>query len=161
MTLDKDNTNCCNTKDDSVSSVVSTSCLVGGHKNKQVQLITIKSLLVPSKLAEIDPSQTYYFCKDADCDVVYFSQSQQFMKQDLKVEVYQKEVADDVPICYCFGWTAKLIEASTNMNEISASITEHIQAGRCGCEVNNPQGSCCLGNINAEIKRIVEERYTL
>lgn len=27
-------------------------------------------------------------------------------------------------------------------------ITIHTKAGRCGCEVNNPEGSCCLGNVN-------------
>lgn len=30
----------------------------------------------------------------------------------------------------------------------------HIKADRCGCEVNNPQGSCCLGNVSAFIKQV-------
>lgn len=28
-----------------------------------------------------------------------------------------------------------------------SSIKTHIKAKRCGCEVNNPQGDCCLGNV--------------
>jgi hypothetical protein len=34
-------------------------------------------------------------------------------------------------------------------------VTEHIRAGRCGCNVNNPQGSCCLGNIQAVVKELL------
>lgn len=28
----------------------------------------------------------------------------------------------------------------------------HFQAGRCGCEVNNPQGACRLGNVNTVVR---------
>jgi len=36
-----------------------------------------------------------------------------------------------------------------------ASITDHIQAKRCGCKVNNPQGSCCLSNIKSFFNPLV------
>jgi len=145
------NANCCNTAESKVDTFDIT-CPVSAQKGKEVKLITLKSLLIPSKLVELDPTENYYFCKDAECDVVYFSQSQSFLKKDLKVRVHQKEEADDVPICYCFDWTAKILRESSDANGIASSISEHTKAGRCGCEVNNPQGSCCLGNVNAYIK---------
>lgn len=149
--MDNNNTNCCTQPN---SNSTTSNCPVNGQQGKAVKLITLKSLLVPSQLAELDPNQDYYFCKDAECDVVYFSQAQRFTKQHLKVKVYQKETSQDVPVCYCFGWTPKQLSALDNANTVSASISEHIKAGRCGCEVNNPQGSCCLGNVTNEIKQL-------
>lgn len=147
-------TNCCSTNTAKNIAKPSTgSCPVSNSKGKAVKLITLKSLLIPSKLATLDPQQDYYFCKDTECDVVYFSEAMRFGKQDLKVSVHQKESEKDVPVCYCFGWTPETIRDATQIDIIPESISAHIKAGRCGCEVNNPQGSCCLGNINAFIKR--------
>lgn len=155
LTTDNLNTNCCTTaKPSDTNTSIVMACPISGQKGKEIKLITLKSLLIPAHLAELDPTQTYYFCKDADCDVVYFSQTQAFTKQHLKVKVHQKEIAKDVPVCYCFDWTPQSIAAAADASTISSSINEHIKAGRCGCEVNNPQGSCCLGNVNAEIKRL-------
>lgn len=33
-------------------------------------------------------------------------------------------------------------------------IRENIRENRCGCEVNNPQGSCCLGNVITYIRKM-------
>jgi len=27
---------------------------------------------------------------------------------------------------------------------------------RCGCEVNNPQGNCCLGNVSLVVEQTIE-----
>jgi hypothetical protein len=37
--------------------------------------------------------------------------------------------------------------AKTARSTASAEIAEHVKAHRCACELRNPQGSCCLGNI--------------
>lgn len=157
--MENNTTSCCTTDNSTVSTSNTsvTTCPASNQMGKEVKLITLKSLLLPSQLANLDLTQTYYFCKDANCDVVYFSQTQQFTKQHLKVKVHQKEIAEDVPVCYCFGWTPQSIAASNDASTISTSISEHIKAGRCGCEVNNPQGSCCLGNVNVEIKRLASK----
>ncbi|OLN33052.1 hypothetical protein DSOL_1163 [Desulfosporosinus metallidurans] len=36
-------------------------------------------------------------------------------------------------------------------------ITAHTKAGRCGCEVNNPEGSCCIGNLKHLLESIAKE----
>jgi hypothetical protein len=35
-----------------------------------------------------------------------------------------------------------------------ARIREHIAAQRCACDVRNPRGACCLGDVMAAAKRI-------
>lgn len=80
---------------------------------------------------------------------------------ELKAPVYQKDGGADVPVCYCFGWTRATIADAAALgeaDEVAPSISAHIKAGRCGCEVNNPQGVCCLGNVIREVqaaKRLV------
>ena len=33
-------------------------------------------------------------------------------------------------------------------------IDAGIQAGQCACDLRNPQGSCCLGNVRGLVKRL-------
>ncbi|SHK58128.1 putative iron-sulfur cluster-binding metallochaperone [Alicyclobacillus hesperidum] len=126
------------------------------HQNgKRVQLITLKALLTPNALPNLNPVLSYAFCLNSDCSVVYFSEGQTFNKDDLKMPVFQKDGAMDVPVCYCFGWTReRIVEAVHNNQNPVQYVTEQVQADRCGCEVNNPQGSCCLGNVTTFVRSI-------
>ncbi|MBB6676244.1 putative iron-sulfur cluster-binding metallochaperone [Cohnella lubricantis] len=125
------------------------------QKGKSIQLITLKAMLQPTALETIHPEMTYNFCNNAFCGVVYFSDEQTFGKDMLKVSVFQKDDALDVPVCYCFGWTReRLIQAVQQNQRPIDHIREQVQANRCGCEVNNPQGACCLGNINTFIRSL-------
>ncbi|UVI33671.1 putative iron-sulfur cluster-binding metallochaperone [Paenibacillus spongiae] len=138
---------------------VNINCPSCGEKGRNVQLITLKSLLKASALETIEPENTYVFCSSPNCSTVYFSgnHSQTFSESDLKVPVYQKNLGFDVPVCYCFGWTReRLIQAAGTDQKPAAQIKVHVQAGRCGCEINNPQGACCLGNVNAFVRGIKE-----
>lgn len=89
---------------------------------------------------------------------------QTFVENDLKVPVYQKNQSPDLTVCYCFNWTReKLLQAVITDPKPADQIKAHFQAGRCGCEVNNPQGTCCLGNVNAfvrDLKRCKQKAYT-
>ncbi|TVQ41896.1 MAG: (2Fe-2S)-binding protein [Gloeocapsa sp. DLM2.Bin57] len=133
-------------------------CPINGEKGKLVQLITLKSLLQPSALEQVNPNTEYFFCLTPDCQVVYFNgKGQTFSIDQIKVPVFQKEQRFDVPVCYCFGWTRERIESEINQTgQTSAeiSIRNHIKAKRCGCEVNNPQGSCCLANVRQVTKSL-------
>jgi hypothetical protein len=112
---------------------------------------------MPQALERLDSQNFYRFCSSASCPIVYFSaEVDTFATDDLKVPVFQKNPGQEVPVCYCFGWTRQRIQQNFEQQEQTsaiAAITAHIRAGRCGCEVNNPQGSCCLGNV----RRIVQE----
>lgn len=133
-----------------VSDAQEQACPVNGTRAKNVPLLTLKALLTPPALARLEPEDAFRFCPDPTCDVVYFSAARTYRRGDLKVPVFQKDQAPGVPVCYCFGHTrADLTHAadSGTAPALDASIRAHVQAGRCGCEVNNPQGSCCLGNV--------------
>ena len=101
----------------------------------------------------------YRFCPAPDCDVVYFDRtaSSVFRKHDLVVRVGRKESEDPIPVCYCFDFTMADLRrdiAAGGETEIPETITAEIAAGRCACEVKNPEGSCCLGNVWSAIKRM-------
>ena len=126
-----------------------------GHK---VDLITVKALLKGSALRLLE-GKDYLFCPDAKCDVVYFDRtaSSVFRKHDLVVRVGRKESEDPIPVCYCFDFTMADLRrdiAAGGETEIPETITAEIAAGRCACEVKNPEGSCCLGNVWSAIKRM-------
>ncbi|TCZ80820.1 (2Fe-2S)-binding protein [Paenibacillus albiflavus] len=142
---------CCQT---SIENPTTTNlCPVCKQKGKSVQLITLKAMLKPAALERIQPELTYVFCGNSSCDVVYFSSVQTFSKDMVKVTVFQKDDAVDVPVCYCFGWTReRLMQADLKSQHPIDHIRDQVQANRCGCDVNNPQGACCLGNVTAFIR---------
>jgi DNA-binding transcriptional MerR regulator len=100
----------------------------------------------------------YRFCADAECDVVYFnSQGMQFATQDVRVPVWQKLPFGTRPVCYCFGESEASIRAefaSSGQSSAVERIREHIAAGRCACEIRNPRGACCLGDVISAVKRV-------
>lgn len=140
------------------TSVSFSACPANGAKGKSVKVITLKSLLNPEALATLQPTVAYRFCASTDCSVVYFSETgQTFTTADLKVPVFQKTSAGDVLVCYCFGWTRQALAQERQQQtspRVLSSIQTHVKAGRCGCEVNNPQGRCCLANV----QRVLVER---
>lgn len=127
------------------------------NKAKNVKLITLKSLLKPSALETLNAKENHYFCSTEDCDVVYFdTNNKKYLVSDIKVAVHQKDGSVTTPICYCFDWTKKKIkqysEEGIPPNPVE-HIRENIKENRCGCEINNPQGSCCLGNVTKFINQ--------
>ncbi len=96
------------------------------------------------------------FCPASGCDVVYFDTHDRsvFTRTDLTVRVGLKERDHPIPLCYCFGYSlADIVQdlAERGTTNIPAVISAEIKAGRCACEVRNPQGSCCLGNVTASV----------
>lgn len=133
-------------------------CPLTGTPGKKVDGATIKSMLSIS-LRRVKDVQ-YYFCRDSDCNVVYFSEDGQqfFYVNDIRERVYQKEPDNpDVPICYCFRHTPNDIRLqleATGKADIIADIEAGIQAGQCACDWRNPQGDCCLGNVRQLVKHL-------
>lgn len=136
-------------------------CPTCDRKGKKVGTITLKAILDVSLLALRDVS--YLFCRTAECEVVYFAADgkQSFTKHQLRVLVHQKEPADEtVLVCYCFRHSPATIRAelmTTGHSTVIEEINGGINAGQCACEVRNPQGSCCLGNVSRVVKQIEQE----
>ena len=56
----------------------------------------------------------------------------------------------DTPVCYCFAFSAQDIVEDAQAHEtprIPLEIRDKIRAGLCACEVKNPRGTCCLGDV--------------
>src|SRR5260370_26773328 len=126
-------------------------CPVNGARSKHVDMLTVKSLVRRLPLGM--PVTEYYFCDASDCEVVYFaldSDAPRFRREDLVVRVGAKEKAGSIPVCYCFGFTREDIEneiAETGRSTVADRIKTEVNAGKCACEVKNPSGKCCLGDV--------------
>lgn len=130
------------------------SCPTCGHPGREIQRITLKALLRPEALARLGPEE-HRFCATADCPVVYFQDAEGFRREDLLVPVFQKEAEGGRTVCYCFGISEDEIRREVETFGFSASahrIKMLVRSGRCACEVRNPQGTCCLGNVIALVR---------
>ncbi len=121
-----------------------------------VQGQTVKALLSVSlrEVRDVD----YLFCRTQTCPVVYFSRDgeQTFTVEQVRERVYQKEPdAAEVLVCYCFRHTVGEIRTATPEDRAALvdDINTGIDAGQCACDLRNPQGSCCLGNVRGLIKQ--------
>ncbi len=119
-------------------------------------MLTVRSLVRHLPLGM--PLTQYYFCEARDCDVVYFaldSQAPIFRRGDLLVRVGAKAGADPIQICYCFGFTRQDIEneiTKTGQSTVADRIAAEVKAGNCACEVKNPSGKCCLGDVTRVVR---------
>lgn len=126
---------------------------------RPVETLTLKALLRPNTLARLEVASAYFFCSAPTCDVVYFTAggASVYHKANLEVRVGLKEKDDPIPLCYCFGHTRASVREEierTGSSSAPASIASHIKAGRCGCDVNNPSGACCLGEVRKAVKEM-------
>ena len=113
-------------------------------------------------LEAVCENSAYHFCRTSDCPVVYFdAQGHFFIEAHLRERVHQKhpETAD-VFVCYCYRHTPGSIRTELTQRgetDVVARITAGTKAGTCACEIRNPQGSCCLGNVGKVVKLITAE----
>lgn len=103
----------------------------------------------------------YRFCPNPNCEVAYFDpRGAHFTLDDLRELVTVKTQADARPICYCFGFTEGCARKEIEKNgstTIPAEISSLIKAGMCACEIRNPAGVCCLGEVNRTVTRLAAE----
>lgn len=133
------------------------TCPHCGQAGKVVQGQTVKALLTVSLRAMCEVE--YRFCQTPSCPVVYFASDgqQTFTLDQVRGPIYQKAQAADVtPLCYCFGYTVGAVRAMTRTQRAAVidDINAGIQAGQCACDLRNPQGSCCLGNVREVIGQL-------
>lgn len=127
-------------------------------KGKPVEGQTVKSMLSVS-LRLVKDTQ-YLFCRTESCPVAYFevNGAQFFTQSQIRERIFQKEPkAEDIKICYCFEHTlGEILDASVEKrNAILDDINNGIKVGQCACDLRNPQGSCCLGNVRTVIKKLL------
>lgn len=147
---------CCGGPVDTASRFACSACQT---KGAPVDELTVKAVLTEAALQRFEPG-AHRFCPDAACQVVYFdTANRMFTSSDCRVPVWQKEPPGRRLICYCFGENEADISAEieqTGSSKAVERVRAHIAAGRCACEVRNPKGTCCLGDLALAVKRIAE-----
>lgn len=121
-----------------------------GEKGKPVSLATVGAMAKTEVEAVKLSAQEYKLCRNRDCPLVYYASEGRLEKSDLRVPINFKERNYEGPVCYCFNHTFASIKAEIQAKGHStaqAMITQEVRAGRCACEVKNPAGGCCLGDV--------------
>jgi hypothetical protein len=127
-------------------------CGVVGHEVGRETVGAMVSLEVP---AAVLARPRFRFCKTPTCAVVYYADNVVVERALVRVPVHVKDPGIDVPLCYCFGHTRRSIAeeiATTGSSTASSSIAREIKAGHCACELKNPSGRCCLGDVRRAVK---------
>ncbi len=132
-------------------------CPLCGKAAKGVLVKTLEHLLTDDVKAKLDSLEDFHYCKTPTCEAVYF-RGDEVLKQDaLTVTVGLKEGAGPATVCYCFGWTKEKIRDEIEATGKTTAI-EDIEAKMgnpgCSCEILNPSGQCCLGDVSKAIKEI-------
>lgn len=138
-------------------SQITRTCPECAARTVHVDLSTVKALLTTAALARLN-LHAFRFCASAACEVVYVSDAGQvFRVEDLRVPVWQKLPPGRGIVCYCFGENEGDMQREIDEHGHTLAVERvrsHIANRRCACEVRNPRGACCLGDVIAAIERL-------
>lgn len=145
---------CCSVAPEGGAKEALCSCC--GQKGKRVSSITVAALVLGPLKSEVREGD-YILCLNPGCAQVYTGSdgARSFVKSDLAVRVGYKEQDGPHLVCYCFDHSVEEVEAelrASGRTTIPERIKAEVKAGRCACDVKNPQGTCCLGNVNRAMK---------
>lgn len=144
------------------ATLLAAACLGCRGGGRTVEHRTMLQTLKPDRFERL-ANLEFNFCQDSSCPIVYYSTdgTVEFTTNDLREKVGLKMQGDpSARVCYCFGYTEGMITdelKATGQTTIPKKITELTKTGMCACEVRNPAGVCCLGNVNKVVKRLSEE----
>ena len=92
---------------------------------------------------------------------MYFGDAgDRFGTGDIRVPVWHTQGPGSRLLCYCFGETEAVIRQELIQRgraDVVDRIREHIAAERCACDIRNPRGACCLGDVIAAVTGIAAE----
>lgn len=135
-------------------------CPQCNRAGRPVSTLTLKHQVRTEFLTAVNHG-AFYFCGTPECQVVYFSVGGLTLtKNNVRRPVTQKD-AEHAPVCYCFGFTPEMVRAeiaASGKSTVVERIATEMKADLCACEIRNPQGSCCLGNVKAAVKAALAAR---
>lgn len=106
----------------------------------------------------VAPKQRFRLCRSLECEVVYHGDLGAVLGVgDLHLVPGFKTVSEQGLVCYCFLHSRAEIEQelrATGESTVPARIQKEIKMGHCACEVRNPAGRCCLGEVNEAVGAI-------
>jgi hypothetical protein len=128
-------------------------CPASGFEGKPVDWTTVAALTIGT----VPPRQDFRLCRDPECEVVYYGSGGAVLRTgDIHVRPGFKTGSDGL-VCYCFSHREADIArelAERGTTGIFDSIKREVQTGNCACEVRNPSGKCCLGEVRETIQRL-------
>ncbi|MEO7659122.1 MAG: hypothetical protein ABIV48_05865 [Pyrinomonadaceae bacterium] len=147
---------CCSNGVVVASESILSACQICGNAGRIVTKQTVVHQVKSEKLSSVGDAE-YRFCESVDCDIVYFSpDGNLFTTEDVRESVTSKTKGDDRPLCYCFGFTEGYVRkeiSRTGVSNVPSQVSQFIKEKMCACEIRNPCGVCCLGEINRTVKR--------
>jgi hypothetical protein len=150
--IKKEGDNCC-----TLQPKGKVECPKCGKKAKGVLGKTLQHLLSKEAKENLSCFDGFYYCKTASCTVVYFRDDEILTQDEMSVVVGLKEGASPATVCYCFEWTKEKIKAeleATGKTIALEDIKKKMQNPGCSCEILNPSGGCCLGDVSKAIKEL-------
>ncbi len=146
-------------------SAVSTSprpaCPSCGAVGRGVEDLTVKAQATVEGRWRFTPGAGWRHCPTVGCEVVWFptdpADAPVLTRDFAAGPLGQKEPGPDALVCHCFGVHERDLAVALDEGRedaVTARIREGTRTGRCACEVLNPQGSCCLGNVAKAIQRL-------
>ena len=132
-------------------------CPVCGNAGRKVTAVTLDRHVAQPLRAELGDEAG--FCLNPACEVVYCNPGGFVVRKGQTVlPLTVKDAGDQVPVCYCFGFTRGDVRrdlAARGKSDIPQRIRQGVAEGRCACERENPQGACCLGNVARVIRDLL------
>lgn len=133
------------------------ACPLCGALAKGVLAKTVEHMLSDQAKLRLSCLEGFYYCKTPSCEVIYFRDAEILTQKELEVTVGLKEGATPATVCYCFDWTIEKIQAELDATAKTTAL-EDIKAKMknpgCSCEILNPGGGCCLGEVEKAIKEL-------
>lgn len=151
---------CCRGGAKITKETTQNACGGCGEAGRDVARQTVVHHVKSEKLAEVK-SDEYKFCSSEKCPTVYYSVSGEvFTINDIRELITSKSSGDQRPLCYCFGFTEGFVRleiGETGTSSVPQQVAQFIKEKLCVCEIRNPAGACCLGEINRTVKSLIEE----
>jgi copper chaperone CopZ len=138
-------------------------CPVSGSRGHRVMKVTVSNH-VDSRLWHYLKSDWFWFCSDPGCPVVYYNNELgvYFLKDEVKTRVFQKELSEDRPVCYCLSVTEAMIREEILVKRCCDSLEDIQKFTKAGtgrwCPITNPSGKCCKEYLGELIESILRER---
>jgi len=128
-----------------------------GHEGRRVSAMTLESLLCAEARLRFKSVDGFWFCATAACDVAYFHSAtgDRVGCAEVRVPIFQKRTEPERLVCYCFQHTVAAIQQEvreSGTSRIAADIKAKCTQGLDDCGRTNPQGACCLGNVQRVIR---------
>jgi hypothetical protein len=132
-------------------------CPSCGRQGKAVSRATVGALARLEVDAPRLAGRHYRFCETASCAIVYFVPGGvRIARDDVRVAVHHKDGGPGVPLCYCFGYTrARLFGEG---RRALTFVRGEVIAGRCACDLKNPSGRCCLGDLRRYLRAVAADQ---